>query len=218
VSVDPATGGFSVESDDRPRRLVVDKYARVAKANGGRFDIAAYMTDIDETLIVYGTTDDEAGNSDAADILQERIRTIRANFDVPVVSDAAATEEQLRNNHLILIGRPSANRITQRFRDAFPLKFSEQSFEVCGEVYAHYRSAVVAAGTNPLNPRFSVTTVAGLSALATYRTVSKLGYDDFGVEVKVLPHGNKAKKLVIPPPELIYDFQESQRVSKAGTE
>lgn len=218
VSVDPATGAFSVVSDDRPKRLVVDKYARVAKANGGRFDAAAYMSEIEETLIVYGTTDDEAGNRDAGEILQERIRMIRANFDVPVLSDLAATDDQLRNNHLILIGRPSANRVTQRFRDAFPLKFGEQSFEVCGEVYAHYRSAVVAAGTNPLNPRFSVTTVAGLSALATYRAVSKLGYDDFGVEVKVMPHGGRTKKLVVPPPELIYDFQDSQRVSKAGSE
>jgi hypothetical protein len=77
---------------------------------------------------------------------------------------------------------------------------------------------VIAVGTNPLNPCYAVTAVAGLSALATYRTVSKLGYDDFGVEVRVLPHGGQAKKLVIPPPELIYDFQESERVSKAGTE
>ena len=77
---------------------------------------------------------------------------------------------------------------------------------------------MIAVGTNPLNPRYAVTMVAGLSALATYRTVSKVGYDDFGVEVKVLPHGGRAKKLVVPPPELIYDFQESQRVTKAGTE
>ncbi len=60
--------------------------------------------------------------------------------------------------------------------------------------------------------------VAGLSALATYRAVAKLGYDDFGVEVKVLPHGGRPKKLVVPPAELIHDFQVAERVSKAGTE
>ncbi len=217
VSVDSATGAFSVESDDRPRRLIVDKYARVAKANGGRFDVAAYMNDIDETLIVYGTADDEAGNRDAAELLQDRIRTAWSNLEVPMVADFSASEEQLRNNHLLLIGRPSANHVAERFRDTFPLKFGQQSFEVSGDVYAHYRSAVIAAGANPMNPRFSVTAVAGLSALATYRAASKLGYD-FGVEVKVLPHGGEAKKLVIPPAELTYEFPESQRVSKAGTE
>jgi len=150
--------------------------------------------------------------------LQEKIRTAHANFDVPVVSDSAVTEEQLRDHHLILLGRPSANRRTQRFHDALPLKFGEQSFEVCGQTYAHYRSAVIAAGANPLNPRYAVTAVAGLSALATYRAVTKLGYDDFGVEVKVLPHGDRPKKLVVPPAELIHDFREPERVSKAGTE
>ncbi|MFH1111117.1 MAG: hypothetical protein V1790_18265 [Planctomycetota bacterium] len=105
---------------------------------------------------------------DAAELLQEKIRTAHANFDVPVVSDSAATEEQLRNHHLILVERPSANRGTQRFRDALPLKFGGQSFEVCGQTYAHYRSAIIAASANPRSPRHAVTTVAGLSALATY--------------------------------------------------
>ncbi len=218
ASVDPATGSFSVESDDRPKRLIVDKYSRIAKANGGRFDLLAFTENIEETLIIYGTADDEAGNRDAAELLQEKIRTAHANFDVPVVSDSAATEEQLRDHHLILVGGPGANRVTQRLRDALPLKFAEQSFEVCGQTYAHYRSAVIAAGANPLNPRYAVSAVAGLSALATYRAVTKLGYDDFGVEVKVLPHGDRPKKLVVPPAELIHDFREAERVSKAGTE
>ncbi len=59
-------------------------------------------------------------------------------------------------------------------------------------------SALIAAGANPLNPRYAVTAVAGLSALATYRAVTKLGYDDFGVEVNsfhmlsdVLAHAEK---------------------------
>ncbi len=218
VAIDSSTGAFTVESEDAPKRLVVDKYARVARANGGRFDIVSFMHDIEETIIVYGTTDDADGNRDAAEVLQEDLRMEHSNIALPIVSDAAVTEEQLKNHHVLLVGRPSANRIAERFRKAFPIRFGEQSFEVDGDFYAHPKSAVIAAGTNPLNPRYSAVVVAGLRALSTYRAASKLGFEDFGAEVKVLPHGERAKKLVVPSPELIHVFEAGERMSKAGTE
>lgn len=216
VEVNPTSGAFSLEVERTPKRLIVDKYGRSTKANGGRTDIATFLQDVEETLIVYGTVSDEAGNRDAADLLQEELRRAHSNHMIPIVTDATVTEEQLKTHHLLLVGRPSVNRITQRMRDAFPIRFGEQSFEVMSETYAHPKSAVIAAGVNPLNPRYAVTVVAGLCALSTYQAASQLDYGDFGAEVKVLPNGGREKKLVIPAPELIHEFGDTQRVSKAG--
>ncbi len=217
VAIDPATGAFFVETETAPERLIFDKYARVARANGGRFDVVSFMHDIEQTIIVYGTADDADGNRDAAEVLQERLRMAHSNIALPIVADAQATEEQLKNHHVLLIGRPSTNGIAQRFREAFPIRFGEQSFDVDGDVHAHPKSAVIAAGTNPLNARYSVVVIGGLRALSTYQAASKLGFDDFGAEVKVLPHGQRARRMVVPPPELIHDFEAGERVSKAGT-
>jgi hypothetical protein len=217
VDVD-AGGAFTVSVDDAPKRLVVDKYARTAKANGGRFDVPAFMNQIDDALIVYGTASDEAGNRDAAKVLQDRIRVLHFNVEVPIVADAAVTDEQLRSHDLLLIGRPSVNMVTRRFRNALPVAFHEQSFDVSGELFAHPKSAVIAAGASPADPRRRLTVFAGLSASSTYRSVSEIGFDDFGAEVKVLPFGGRPRKQVVPPPELIHDFVETGRVSRAGSD
>lgn len=217
VSIDP-NGEFHIDVDDQPSRLIADKYGRTARANGGRFDLPYFMHDPEQTLIVVGTLDDRAGQRDAAEVLQNEIRKAHANFNLPIVSDTEVNDEQLRSHHLLLIGRPATNRVTQRFREAFPIRFGEQSFVVDGDTYAHLKTAVLASGTNPLNARYSMTVIAGLGALSTYQAAFKLGFDDFGVEVKVLPHGGRPKKLVMPAPELIHEFTDGQRVSKANAE
>lgn len=73
-------------------------------------------------------------------------------------------------------------------------------------------------GSKYLDGRGFPLTGSRLTVLAAYRAATRLGYDDFAGGVMDFPHRGRAKKLVIPAPELIYDFQESQRVSKAGTE
>lgn len=218
-SVEIGTGGvFHFDLDDEPDRLVVDKYYRSARANGGRFDLGYFAHDPESILIVHGTVSDEAAQREAAQVLQESIRTAHFNIDPPIVSDAAVTDEQLKTHHLLLIGRPATNKVTDRFRDAFPVKLGKQSFAVDRELYAHPKSAVLASGTNPLNPRYSMVMIAGLSALSTYQAADDLGFEDFGVEVKVLPHGGSAEKVFIPAPELVHEFPVGERVSKAEAE
>ena len=211
-------GSFRLDSDDAPQRLIVDKYSRSARTNGGRFDLPYFMHDPEKTIIVVGTADDAAGQRDAGLVLQNHIRAMHINFDLPLVTDTTVTDEQLKNNHILLIGRPATNRITARFTEAFPVRFGQQSFAVDDDLYAHPKSAVMVAGTNPLNPRFSAVVIAGNSALSTYQAADKLGFNDFGVEVKVLPHPGSPKRLVMPAPELIHRFSETDRVSASGTD
>ncbi len=218
VAVEASTGSFVVESNDPPKRLIVDKYGRVAKANGGAYDVVYPLMEPEQALIVYGTADEEAGNREAAQIMQDRIRAGRTNVTLPIQPDTTVTDEELRGHHLILIGRPTTNRVTERFRSAFPVVFDSQSVAVGTDRYAHDKTSVIAAGVNPLNPRFSVTTVAGLSALATYRAASFLSTSDSGAEVKVIPFAGRPRRLVMPPPELIHEFEGGERVSNVGTD
>ena len=159
--------------------------------------------ELEKALIVYGTTDDETGNLEAAKLMQSALRRREHNVQPAIRADRDISEADLRNHHLLLVGRPSANRISQRFAAQVGVDFGSQSFAVRGKLYTHPESAVLAAGDNPLNPRYSIVIVAGLSSLATYQTVGKFADDVFSyAPIVVLPHARKQDDLVPPLKEL----------------
>jgi hypothetical protein len=199
----PATR-FRIETKDRPRRVVVDKYGSTAKANGGTFSVLSFHAELDKTLIVYGTADEAPTNREAAELLQKDIIRRGSNITVPVRSDREVTLEDLRAHHLLLIGRPDSNRVVERMHGALPVAFGSRSFVVDDKSYAHSASAVIAAGANPLNKRYSVVVLAGLSAEATLRTVPALvRQEQLPGEVIVMAHGEKAAARVLPARGLV---------------
>jgi hypothetical protein len=206
VFLDASRNHFQIDMDQRPQRLIVDKYARSAKANGGPFSVTSFDAELKQTLIVYGTSDELFSHMEAAHELQKAIIRSGPNITVPVKTDREVTEEELRTNHIILIGRPDSNRCMNRFRSAFPITFGSRSFTVDKSVYAHPNSAVAAAAPNPLDPRYSIVVLAGLSAKSTRQSATHLmGHGDAG-EVLVLPAGKTARALVMPARELVRDL------------
>jgi hypothetical protein len=203
---------FKIETKDRPERVVVDKYGWTAKSNGGVFALFTFQHDLPQTLIVYGTADEVATNREAAETLQRLIVESGSNFTVPVKSDREVTDDELKSHHLLLIGRPDTNRCVERFRGALPVEFGSRSFKVNQESYAHAGSAVMAAGENPLNPRYSVVVLAGLSPEATWQTPAKLlERGPFGgAEVVVLPQTGRPKPLIVPARELARDLGDQK--------
>jgi hypothetical protein len=120
---------------------------------------------------------------------------------VPIKSDRETTDADLKNRHLLLIGRPETNSVIARFRTALPVTLGRQSFTVRGETYAHALSGVLAAAENPLNPRYSIVVAAGLSAASTLRIAPQLGRGGMTAEVVVYPQGAAAKGLVVAKKE-----------------
>jgi hypothetical protein len=164
---------------------------------GGGYVIQGFDEERDRTLIVYGTADDEAANPLTAERLREAIRTHWSNQTLPVKSDRDVTDEDLRDHHLLLIGRPDTNRIVERFRGSWPVMFGWRSFAVRGETYANAGSAVITSAANPLNPRYSATVLAGLGAEATTLTTDAIYQKEGqGANVLILPHGGKKKAIV----------------------
>jgi hypothetical protein len=169
--------------------------------NTPAFTTLSFLDEPDACLIVYGTLDDEAANRAAADSLRELIRRRWSNVVVPVVADREADREQVRARHVLLVGRPSANRLTAEFLKGpggFPVTFTAGAFAVGGTVYAHPDSAVVAAGANPRNRRYSAVVLAGLSAAATFHAPEFLLRDwTPAAEVLVCPANGKVRPVVV---------------------
>jgi hypothetical protein len=204
VNVDES-GRFELRAAHEPARLIVDKYARTARA-GNEADLTEFRGDLSHTLIVFGSLDDREGDTDAAEICQRAIRTSRFNVTVPIKSDADVSDSDLASNHLILIGRPAANAITARIASALPISFGPASFVVRSSTRAHADSAVIAAGVNPFNPRLTVVVEAGNSATSTYLHAADVAGAEPGCEVRVFDPSGKGTSLVMPDPKLVWSF------------
>jgi hypothetical protein len=211
VRLDGTEKAFTIETDSAPKRLVVDKYGLAARANGGAYTILSFDAEREQALIVYGTAEEAAANKEAAEALQKAVVQRWSNYTIPIKSDREVTEADLKGHHLLLIGRPDCNAVVERFRNALPVRFGSRSFTVRGDAYAHMNTAVVAAAANPLNPRYSVTVVAGLSAAATLRAAPAFLRDRRGgggaAEVLVIPNEGRPRSLVVPPAELVAELK-----------
>jgi hypothetical protein len=217
LALEKGSGAGTFTAKARPRRVVLDKYGQTAHTAGGVYSAASFNHELDKTLIVYGTLEEASANREAAETLQKAIITRWSNFTVPFKSDKEVTADDLKNHHLLLIGRPDCNALVEKFQAALPVQFGTRSFTARGDTYAHMDSAVVAAAANPANPRYSVVVVAGLGAAATLKAAPTLATrGDSAGEVILLPHGGKPKALVVPPKELVYECRETgkQNVSR----
>lgn len=116
----------------------------------------------------------------------------------PIKSEDDVSDDDLRDHHLLLIGRPATNGMARRYAKDLPVKFGSGSFVIRGETYANAESAVVCTGQNPLNSRYQVVVYAGLGAEATRRLIESL--PDRGgapAEILLLPAGQKPRRLTV---------------------
>jgi Phospholipase B len=170
------------------------------KIVGPVYSTSHWLEEPESAIIVYGTAGDKATNSEAATALQAAVRVSIAygrNVIVPVRADTDVNDIDLRDRHVVLVGRPSTNALAKRFASAFPVTFGPSSVKVGSESFAHEGTAIVAAGTNPLSPRYSVVLLAGLSADATYRT-AKSGQFPLA-EVSLYFQDGGARHLAVTP-------------------
>ncbi|HTU18753.1 MAG TPA: C45 family autoproteolytic acyltransferase/hydrolase [Gemmataceae bacterium] len=209
VRIDGLKARLVVETQESPLRVVLDKYGQTAKSNGGPFSILSFSAELEQTMIVYGTTDERPSQREAAEELQQALRARGANITVPLRADTEITEQELKTHHLLLIGRPNTNALVKRFQKDLPISFGRGSFAARQEVYAHPDSGVLVAAENPVNKRFSMVVAAGLNAGSTLRTALVLAARKTRpAEVMILPHGAGSRLLVLPAKELVCDVKK----------
>jgi hypothetical protein len=209
VQLDGERTEFVAETACPPVRLVVDKYGASAKANGDNFSIHTFYSEPERTLIVYGTLEEVNANREAAETLQRTIRARGSNHTIPIRSDTEVTEDEARSHHLLLIGRPAINRLVGRFRSRLPVAFGHSSFSVRGAAYAHSRSAVIMTVDNPMNPRYSLVVLAGLSADSTWIVPESLfGNGQRPAQVVILASGAKPRSFIAPASDLALELRK----------
>ncbi|HJZ54880.1 MAG TPA: C45 family peptidase [Gemmataceae bacterium] len=160
------------------------------------YSTQSFADELDRCVIVFGTLDDEAANRGTANDLRDRIAR-RDGAKLTVLADKDAQGEAIAEKHLILVGRPSTNRVTAALAKTVPVEFRSGALTVGSEVFAHPDTLVVAAGPNPKNPRYNVTVVAGLSGAATYLGSEALAGRAAVGEVVIYPAAGRARPLVL---------------------
>jgi hypothetical protein len=179
-----------------------DLITRVEKPAAPSWSIDAFNQELDRTIIVTGTKKDVSAQREAAERLQRQIARRWPNIYVTVKTDETATEADLKSNHVLLVGRPESNAAFATLGSGLPVKFAGTSFSVDGQTYGHASSSVIAAGPNPLDPRFAVVAFSGLGAEATWHCVEHLpGRFDEASNVMILAVGSRPRSLVVRTPE-----------------
>ena len=206
-----STADFRAEAEALPGAGLTGFFNKWLDAKGlpndsddGIWAIDSFEVEPERALIVYGTVKETTPQREAAERLQRQVARRWSNVLPPIVADKDATDDDLRNRHVLLVGRPDSNTVAARFAKAFPVRFGPASFTLRGETYAHPATAVVAAGENPLNPRFEVVLHAGLSAEATWRCVQEIGSRESPpAEVLLLAQGASPRRMAVPRSEPI---------------
>ena len=215
ASLEKVTDTIEIVTTAAPRRVVMDKYRISACGNGVPFTVLGYDDDLENSLILYGTLDEVDGNCEAAKMLQDALRRRSHGILVPMKADTAASEDELRNHHLILLGHPGNNALAARFRKQIPVSFGPHSFTLRGVTYAHPESAVMVAAENPLNRRFSLVLYAGLGTPGTIGLISRLNEDQIPyAPLVLLPAGDPAHAMVLVPNDLVREIPSTD-ASKA---
>jgi hypothetical protein len=172
-----------------------------ARRKSGRFwSIDSFERQLEHSLIAYGTSAESEANRHAAQVLQRKVASRFANRTVPIKPDYRVTDDDLKTCHILLVGRPAANKLSMRFAKSLPIAFGPSSFTMSGESFAHPLTSVVVAGPNPMAADRSIVVFAGLSAEGTWTCVRRFP-DSGSVDVEVLLReaGTGAERLAIPP-------------------
>ena len=107
-------------------------------------------------MIVYGTQKDVHANGEAARRLQKGIAHPLVERDrADQGRQRGDREDDWKNHHILLVGRPASNSAVARAASKLPVTFGPASFTLKGETYAHAGTAIIVAGENPpLNALF----------------------------------------------------------------
>lgn len=142
--------------------------------DGHDWTIFSFEEQPERSLIVYGTRRDQAAQREAAGLLQREIGRRFSNATLPIKADIEVTDDELRSHHVLLIGRPESNSRSGELARGLPVRFGPNSLEVRGRSWIDPATAVICAGPNPRNDRYSVVVFAGLGAEATWHVVQHL--------------------------------------------
>jgi hypothetical protein len=180
------------------------------------WSVDSFERQLEKALIVYGTVAEADVQREAAQRLQRKLAGRWANITIPIKADTEVSDPMLKDAHILLVGRPSTNRLTARLVEALPVRFSSASVTVADETFAHPHTALVAAGPSPMAADRSVVVFAGLSAEGTWECARR--FPDRGgatAEVLLMETDAPHRRLAVPAASARHDHVTSGTTPKA---
>ncbi len=155
---------FDFRTLNEPQKLTIDPDYEVLKAQRMPPQFWWFWIVYPKVIIVYGTLGETEANKTAA----ERLNSNYLGLGREVIkADTDVNDVDLKTKCIFLIGRPETNKIAQKFKNIFPIKFDGNKFIWEGITYAQPTQAVAQIAKNPGNSRSLIIMHAGLSPEAT---------------------------------------------------
>jgi len=174
LRVDSKAVDFDLRMQNEPRKLIVDPDCKILKIQRMPPRLWWFWDVYPDLIVIYGTLSEAEANKTAAERFNEEYLGLGNEI---IKADTDVSQDDLKSKCIFLIGRPETNKITQRFKDIFPIKFDEDRFTWQGVTYDQPAQGVAQIVANPLDPESVIVLYTGLSGDTTQRFCDLYLYD-----------------------------------------
>jgi hypothetical protein len=168
------TEEFHFHTQNEPKKLIIDPDYEVLKIQKMPPHLVWFWDIYPDMLVVYGTLSEEKANKTAAERFNNEYLGLGAKI---IKVDTDVNEADLRTKCLVLFGRPETNKIAQKFREGFPVKFDGSKFIWQETTYDDPAQGIAQIIENPDNTQGLIVMYAGLSMEATQKFCDLYLYD-----------------------------------------
>jgi hypothetical protein len=174
IWMDSNVAVFDFHTKYEPHKLIVDPEYEVLKVQKMPPHLGWFWDIYPELIVIYGTLGEIDANKTAAgrfnnDWIELDNEKIKADIDV--------NEVDLKSKCIVINGRPETNKITQQFKDIFPVKFDDDEFTWQGVIYNQPSQGIAQVVENPNDAQGLIMMYAGLSTEATLKFCDLYLYD-----------------------------------------
>ena len=174
IWMEPKNSNFEFSTNNRPKRLLVDPNNDILQIRKMPPLLNDFWNVYPNLVVVYGTIVESEANKAAAERFNKEYLSLDPNI---IKADIDVNEADLNTKCIILFGRPKANKVTEMFKDIFPIRFDGAKFGWQGTTYDKPTQGLAQVAENPNNPRVLVILYAGLSGEATQQFCDLYLYD-----------------------------------------
>lgn len=160
IWLDTKKVSFEFVSFNKPTNISVDPRLHILKIQKMSPLLEEIWDVYPNMLVIYGTQSEEQANRTAAEWFNNDYLGLEGNT---IKADTDVNDADLKAKCVFLIGRPETNKITQQFKDNFPIKFNGPRFIWQGTTYEKPTQGVAQVIENPRDSERLIVMYAGLS-------------------------------------------------------
>jgi hypothetical protein len=166
LDLDSKAVDFDLHTLNEPQKLIVDPDYKILKIQRMPPRLLWIWDVYPKYILIYGTFAEAESNKTSAERFNEEFLGLSNEI---IKADTNVSQDDLKSKGVFLVGRPETNKISQQFKDIFPIKFDEDKFTWQGVTYDQPTQGVAQIVENPLDPESGIVLFTGLSGDATQK-------------------------------------------------